>query len=129
VADLGLQIFVTLRKGKSWPPSACDVRCVPRLDKPRKQEKQQNQQLQQHGQYGWRSSSSTSNSNSNTSTSNSRREVGETLTRYSRLSPTQATCYHLDALLAQPQLGHLTHWLAVNWLLPHSSLPCKTPMA
>ncbi|WIA11504.1 hypothetical protein OEZ86_002476 [Tetradesmus obliquus] len=26
VADLGLQIFVTLRKGKSWPPSACDVR-------------------------------------------------------------------------------------------------------
>lgn len=26
VADLGNQIFVTMRKGSSWPPAACDVR-------------------------------------------------------------------------------------------------------
>jgi len=26
VADLGNQIFITMRKGKTWPPAACDVR-------------------------------------------------------------------------------------------------------
>lgn len=26
VEDMGLQIFVTLRRGSSWPPAACDVR-------------------------------------------------------------------------------------------------------
>jgi hypothetical protein len=26
VADLGNQIFITMRKGTSWPPAACDVR-------------------------------------------------------------------------------------------------------
>jgi hypothetical protein len=26
VADLGNQIFITMRKGTSWPPAACDIR-------------------------------------------------------------------------------------------------------
>lgn len=26
VADLGNQIFITMRKGSSWPPAACDIR-------------------------------------------------------------------------------------------------------